>query len=42
MKRLLILLLVAAIFLLSCAPVTIESQARKAKGNQRAVRKRPD
>lgn len=28
MKRLLILLLVVAIFLLSCAPVTIESQAR--------------
>jgi len=28
MKRLLILLLVAAISLLSCAPVTIESQAR--------------
>jgi micrococcal nuclease len=28
MKRLLILLLVAAIFLLSCAPVTLESQAR--------------
>jgi len=28
MKRLLTLLLVAAIFLLSCAPVTIESQAR--------------
>jgi len=28
MKRLLILLLVVAIFLLSCAPATIESQAR--------------